>query len=202
MWSTPRSADTHAKQIDRFVAKASQAQHDLRERKDVAEQHFMIVLNRAPDDTEIETLFEAGCDDAAIAIEGGHAVAEFDREADSLAGAIVSAVRDIERAGFFAARVLDGDLMTLADIAERVGRSREALRLYSTGARGPGGFPPAVNPGGEVRFWRWTEVAPWLKAYGIPVAEEGAVLAAANAALQFRALSRRTGVRPLRALVA
>ncbi len=49
-------------------------------------------------DAELDRLFEAGCDDALIGCTAGQWSAEFDREAPSLAEAIVSAVRDVEAA--------------------------------------------------------------------------------------------------------
>ena len=48
------------------------------------------------DDTIIDRLFEAGCDDAAIGRSDGIQYVDFDREATSLGEAILSAVRDVE----------------------------------------------------------------------------------------------------------
>src|SRR5690349_12185617 len=103
---------------------------------------FSVVLDRVPTDDELDALFAAGCDDAAFSMEQGLSIAEFDREAPTLADAIVSAVRDIESARLVVMRVRDEDLVTLADIGDRVGQSRESIRRYATGERGPGGFPP------------------------------------------------------------
>jgi hypothetical protein len=58
-----------------------------------------------------------------------------------MADAIASAVLDVESVGLRAIRVMDQDLLSLADIADRIGQSRESVRRYATGARGPGGFP-------------------------------------------------------------
>ena len=125
---------------------------------------FTLILDREPTDDEFDALVDAGCDDATFGVEGGLAVAEFDRKAPALADAIASAARAIESVGLRAIRAMDGDLLTLADIAERVGRSRESIRRYVTGARGGGNFPPPANGGREgVAFYRWSEVAPWLR---------------------------------------
>ncbi len=110
------------------------------------------------------------------------------REAPALADAIVSAVHDIEAAGFAVLRVLDEDLATLADIADRIGQSRESVRRYAVGERGPGGFPPPANPGREgAVFYRWSEAAPWVRRHlGIDVPDVDPALVVANLVLQAR----------------
>ena len=149
---------------------------------------FSLVLDRVPTDDELDALFEAGCDDAGFEIGPDECVAGFDREAPSLAEAIASAVHDVESVGFVIVRALDEDMLTLADIADRIGRSREAVRRYATGARGPGGFPQQVNPGREgTTFYRWSEVAPWLRdKLGLDIPDTDAALVVANLLLQAR----------------
>ncbi len=46
-----------------------------------------------------DALYEAGCDDALIAVVNGRMMVDFDREASSYDGAVASAIRDVERAG-------------------------------------------------------------------------------------------------------
>jgi hypothetical protein len=148
---------------------------------------FTLVLDRRPTGDEL-TKLGAGCDDAVFGVDHDLPVAEFDREAPALADAIVSAVRDVESAGLRAVRVLDQDLLTLADIADRIGRSRESVRRYATGDRGGGDFPPPSNPARDgTVFYRWSEVAPWLRDHvGIEVPEADPTLAVANLVLQAR----------------
>jgi len=153
---------------------------------------FTLVLDRWPTDAEQDALFASGCDDATFGDEQGVPIAEFDRSAETSAEAIASAVETINNAGIRVLRILDHDLMTLADIANRLGQSRESVRRYVTGDRGPGGFPPPVNParGGTV-FYRWSEVAPWVREHlGIDVPEEDPTLVFANLILQARQYSR------------
>ena len=45
----------------------------------------------------IDALFEAGCDDATVGRVDGVQYIDFDREAESLGEAIISAVRDVEK---------------------------------------------------------------------------------------------------------
>jgi hypothetical protein len=84
--------------------------------------------------------------------------------------------------------VVDQDLLTLADIADRIGRSRESIRRYVTGDRGAGGFPPPVNPRRDgVQFYRWIEVVPWLRTrLDIEIEDADPALVVANLVLQAR----------------
>ncbi|WDZ87717.1 helix-turn-helix transcriptional regulator [Micromonospora cathayae] len=149
---------------------------------------FTLVLDRQPTDDELATLQAAGCDDGAFGMEDSLAVVEFDREAPTMADAIASAVRSLEAAGLGVTRVLDQDLLTLADIADRIGQSRESIRRYASGTRGPGGFPPPVNPSREgTLFYRWSEVAPWIRHHlDIDVPDADPALVVANLILQAR----------------
>ncbi|HET8642811.1 MAG TPA: hypothetical protein VFM37_12785 [Pseudonocardiaceae bacterium] len=151
-------------------------------------QAFTLVLDRRPTGDELDALYDAGCDDAIFGQEEGLAVAEFDREAPAMADAIATAVMQIEHAGLAVLRVLDSDLVTLADIGTRIGQSRESVRRYVTGERGPGGFPPPVNPNRDgTVFYRWIEVASWLRTrLGVDVPEIDPTLVVANLVLQAR----------------
>ena len=136
---------------------------------------FTLTLNRVPDDDQIEALYEAGCDDGTFSSGSDGAVAEFHREASTWAEALGSAARAIETVpGLVVTGAGQDDQVTILDIARRVGRSREAVRLWAAGKRGPGGFPAPswASPSGE-RFWSWREVAHWLRdARGLPVEDD------------------------------
>lgn len=135
---------------------------------------FTIVLAGASEMTPavIDALFEAGCDDVSLGSSAGALSIDFDREAPSLAVAIASAIRDIDRSGSGVTPVRvevagAGDLVTAGEIARRLGQSRESIRLYTTGARGPGGFPPpAARQDSRTPLDRWDEVSRWLEANG------------------------------------
>jgi hypothetical protein len=149
---------------------------------------FTVVLDRQPTDEELDGLYAAGCDDAAFGIEDGLPIGEFDREAPTLADAIVSVVRDVESVGLAVLRVVDEDLLTLADIADRISQSRESVRRYASGERGPGDFPPPVNPRRDgTLFYRWSEVTPWLRErLQMQVSDADPALVVANLVLQAR----------------
>lgn len=126
---------------------------------------FVLRLNRMPDDEQIEALFDAGCGDGTFSGGPSGAVAEFHREAESWAHALGSAVADIETVpGLLVTGAGQDDQVAMLDIARRAGCTREAVRLWASGKRGPGGFPAPTwtSPGGE-RFWSWPEVARWLR---------------------------------------
>lgn len=124
---------------------------------------FILKLNRETTDDEIEALYEAGCSDAGVETGPLGTVIDFTREAPSLAEAIVSAVRDIEKVqGLRAVGVACDNMVTLAQIAERAGVSREAVRLWATGQRRYGfPAPDFLTPAGE-KVWDWPPVADWL----------------------------------------
>ncbi|SRR6266851_3005572 len=131
------------------------------------EHDFALVLTGITEVTsEMEdALFEAGCDDATLSVRFGRVYLTFTRTAPTLKDAILSAIRDVKKArvGADVLRVDNCDLVTQADIARRVGRSRQLVHQYITGERGPGGFPPPVcHVSDESPLWTWCEVAYWL----------------------------------------
>ena len=114
------------------------------------------------------------------------------RDAPDLAEAVTAAVRDVESAGLRPVRVAAGDWVTLADVAARIGRSREIVRLWSVGRQGPGGFPPPLNPGCDTSFYSWAEIVQWLRRrMGYELPDEEPVLVAMNLTLQLRRLAPR-----------
>ncbi|MHB8191594.1 MAG: hypothetical protein ACYDHP_14500 [Ferrimicrobium sp.] len=59
---------------------------------------------------------------------------------------------------------IDSGLVAIPDIARRIGRSRENIRQFADGTRGPGGFPtPDGVVGDGIRVWRWANVELWLR---------------------------------------
>src|SRR5262249_1311373 len=89
----------------------------------------------------------------------------FSRTAPTMKEAILSAIGAIQQANI-GARVLRVDscnLITQAEIARKIGRTRQLVSQYIAGTRAPGGFPPpACNITGGVPSWYGCECALWL----------------------------------------
>jgi hypothetical protein len=155
----------------------------------MSEYEFVLVIDGAVDDDEaIGRLYDAGCDDATFGSVDGVGFGEFGREAGSLADAVSSAIRDVESVeGLEVRRVEPDDLVTLSEIAERLGRTRESVRLLAAGERGRGDFPaPISHLRSRFRLWRWSDVAAWA---GVTSAEEldrARFVAVLNAGLEMR----------------
>jgi hypothetical protein len=125
---------------------------------------FSLILAGVTDLTEeqAEELFEAGCDDCTPSVRASVVCLDFDRERTKPEEAIESAIRAVTAAGFTVERIEPDDLVTQAEIARRLERSREAIRLYVEGLRGPGDFPrPVAAATSTSPLWSWLEVARW-----------------------------------------
>ena len=128
---------------------------------------FTLVLDGVTDLDEdlTDAIFEAGCDDGTPGYQAGVISIDFDREADDLESAIVSAIRDVEGADYpvGVSHVEPDDFVNASEIARRMGATREYVRLLSCGERGPGGFP--IPHGGVFSpscRYSWSAVCRWL----------------------------------------
>ena len=151
----------------------------------------------ALNDEQLDSLYEAGCDDALFGVRDGAQYGAFDREADSFGGALASAIADVTSAvpGLQIVRIEPDELVTMAAIAKRSGLSREYIRLLFTNERGPGGFPPPVTYADhKTRLWHWPDVAHWLTEHERGKVEVDAhaadLVAAMNAAFDLREHAR------------
>lgn len=155
---------------------------------------FTLLLSGADfqDPNVVEVLYAAGCTDATFGTQAGVSFADFDREANTLVEAVLSAVEQVERAVPRArvTRVEPEDLVSASDIAVRTGRTRASVSYLIDGERGPGDFPPsALRLGGDRPTWHWSEVVSWFSSrldQPIGTATEAHALAALNAALELR----------------
>jgi len=118
-------------------------------------------LDHEADDFE-DRLFEAGCDDATISVQKGLIILEFAREARTFAAALISAMRDVRRAGATIERVEPDHLVSASDIASRSGIGRAAVSLYASGKRGEGFPHPVARVTSDSPLWDWFEVASWM----------------------------------------
>lgn len=125
-------------------------------------QEFTLVLRGPITDEVVESFYEAGCDDATIRASGALVFADFDREAPTMLEALTSAIGQVRSIGLDARSVEPSDFVTLSEIAERLGRTRESVRLLADGQRGSGDFPPAVvRVEDRSRLYRWSQVSEW-----------------------------------------
>lgn len=157
--------------------------------KAMSEYEFVLVIDGPVDEEAvIEALYEVGCSDATFGSVDGVGLGEFIREAPSFSAAVMSAIRDVESvSALHVARVEPDDLVTLSEIAERLGRTRESVRLLVAGERGKGDFPPPVSHSrARSRLWRWSDVAEWASAVSDEERERARFVAALNAALELR----------------
>ncbi|MDX6670458.1 MAG: hypothetical protein QOI91_821 [Solirubrobacteraceae bacterium] len=157
---------------------------------------FQIPGATEPDEYAIRTYEDDRLQDFALLGPNPRGVfdTDFERMAARYEDAVLSAIADLQRVLPEATmlRVKPDDLVTIDDIAERMGRTHESVRLLIKGKRGPGGFPAAAGGRGRRdRMWRWYEVERWFReemGIEIPGHKHGAFLAAVNALLELRGL--------------
>jgi hypothetical protein len=113
------------------------------------------------DDFE-DKFFEAGCDDATLALIHGLVAVCFDREADNYSHAIVSAYQNVLKAGAKVERFEPDFLVSQSEIASRASLSRAAVSLYVAGERGVDFPRPVVRVTTSSPLWDWVEVSSWL----------------------------------------
>lgn len=148
------------------------------------------------DDDTIGRLLAAGCDDASFGGGGDWGTADFHRDAPDLAIAIGSAITQIESVlPNSVVAVEPAELVTMSTIAERLGRTYESVRLLAAGQRGEGNFPkPADIPNiYGVKMWRWGEILMWAGQGGEEELHTSAIVTAANALLELRAVKAVVG---------
>jgi hypothetical protein len=149
------------------------------------EHGFTLILS-GDVDTHVDELGQAGGGDTAFDTLDGMPCAHFHREAPSLAEAVASAISAVEVIpGLRVLRIESGELVTISEIAARLGRTTDSVRHLIARRRGPAGFPPATSRRrGRSRLWRWPEVAAWAGAGDEQAQETARTLAALNAALE------------------
>jgi hypothetical protein len=159
------------------------------------------------DDTYLDALYEAGCDDATFATDASGAYAIFHRQAATPEQAVLSAIRSVESTAgpVRAVRVAtEDDWLTTAEIAEHTGRSRQNISQLVRGERGPGDFPaPVARRSARSPMFSWAEVRAWFARHmpseaPAPTEHMSAdFLAAVNDRLDLRERLRRVPRTPL-----
>ena len=131
----------------------------------MSEYDFTLILSGITDftDEQVDSLFEAGCDDATVAQRNGRVYMTFSRKSSSMIEAIISAIVNINKANIGAGvlRVDTCSLVNQSEIARRLGVSRQCAENYVNGKR-LAGFPaPACNIIEGQPLYFWCEVAYW-----------------------------------------
>jgi hypothetical protein len=169
-------------------------------KKPAREYNFVLTLGGIAAITRAveDALFEAGCDDATLGMTCGRVILDFSRAASSLQDALLSAIRDVHKAGI-GATVLHIDeptLVTQSDIARRAHRSRQQIHQYVSGRRGPGGFPaPVCHVKEKAPLWTWYDVNAWLARHNLvkdsETIREAEAVAAVNSLLELNHVAAR-----------
>src|SRR6266568_4330068 len=118
---------------------------------------FTVVVDRDPTDYA-DALYETDQGDSVPEGGNGQGSVHVTRDADTLAAAILDAVHSV---GLVVTGVQSDDLVSLKDIAARLARTYESVRLLAAGKRGPGRFPTPLSTG-QWALYSWTEVAAWF----------------------------------------
>jgi len=121
------------------------------------------------DDSFLDRLYEAGCDDALVSFKDGYVCLDFSRASESAEDAVLSAIRDFGHSavGGTVERIEPDDLASLSEIARRTGVTRASLQKYARGISKVGeDFPqPAANISGTRReLYSAAEVINWMHA--------------------------------------
>ena len=106
---------------------------------------FRVRVRDALDDDDANRLYEAV--DEEISVETGargHWVG-FERAANSFLDAVIEALEQVMNLGFEPLAIED-ELVSIADIAEKTGRTRQSISMLVRGQRGGGGFPYRSTP--------------------------------------------------------
>jgi hypothetical protein len=150
-------------------------------RRNVPAYDFELLLSRPFYEAELDTLFQRTRGQVTVAFvrdvhasvdRQGQAACVWD--ATTLAGAVMEIIDHIEASapGLRAVRLEPDPLLSIQEIADRVGRSVESVRQAIKGGRAAGRFDrpeirrafPVAETSTPHRLWRWSAVADW---YGI-----------------------------------
>ncbi len=113
-------------------------------------------------DLAIESLGEAGCDDAlAGAGQAGRVALEFTRDAPDAYAAMLSALADVKKA-LPDARLIEAapDMVGLTDVANLIGVTRQNMRKLMLGHSAS--FPAPLHEG-SASVWHLADILDWLK---------------------------------------
>lgn len=129
---------------------------------------FSLILSGIDADADegFDALRTACADEPLIGTYDGISEAMFSREAETVEDAVLSAIADVERiSGVRAVGLRDESFWTLADIAERSGRTPVEIRRL-IGNAGDSAFPQHLSdPAEPDPLWRAQDVISWFRDY-------------------------------------
>ena len=175
-----------------WLAGSSVASLATTRRADVETYVFRIRLNDTLDDDAADRLYEGFAEETALEEGPRGTFIGFECSADSFLDAVLDAIAELIELGFEPLAVED-ELVSMSDIAERVGRSRQSVSMLVSGQRGTGNFPAPVAGNVRSPLWHWADVAAWFESHeGQEVVPEDRMrtIAAINGALARRVLAR------------
>lgn len=152
------------------------------------EYEFDLIIEGDLTEEVTVALYDVGCDDGSFGVSNGVTFGGFDREAETLADAVLSAIEAVESIdGLRVIRVETEPLVTMAEIADRLGRTYESVRLLASGKRGGGSFPlPVVQALSKNRLWRWVDIAEWAGTMKLEAVADARTVDAINLGLESR----------------
>lgn len=113
-------------------------------------------------DSDLDRLFEAGCDDATPALIHGALAICFTREAETYYDAVTTAHENLLAAGAVVQAFEPDFLVSASEIAARSGLSRQAISLYEKGERAEHYPAPVRRVSSSSPLWDWVDVSQWL----------------------------------------
>jgi hypothetical protein len=118
------------------------------------------------DETLTDVIYLAGCDDSLLHSRHNIIYLEFMREGNSFLDVVISAIKQVESIKHPLIKVdsiQPDDFVTASEIARRINKTREYVRLLINGERGGGNFPlPIAGISQKSLIWSWLKVAQWL----------------------------------------
>lgn len=103
--------------------------------------------------------------DAIVSSTAGLTIVDADVDAASEVDAILQLISDLRSLNVTVVR-LDAMLVSVSEVADRTGVSRETARLWATGQRRDG-FPAPFTVVGSSLYWAWSDVVEWATSEGI-----------------------------------
>lgn len=134
------------------------------------ELHFALPPSRSDAEAWLDTLFEAGCDDALIGVAvPGRVSVSFTREGEEVMAVLLGAIADVTGAISGSVLMSAGpDLLNLTEIAERLTEhgapiTRQGMRKYAAGEARKLAAPfPAPAISGGTPLWHLDDVLTWM----------------------------------------